>query len=108
MGSSPRLAGKRALVTGSDIGIGREIALEFARQGADVVLHYCHHRQGALSASDEITPMGQRAAVVGADFDDLDDVFSLADQSIQALGSIDCLVNNAGITFNSPFLRSRK
>jgi NAD(P)-dependent dehydrogenase (short-subunit alcohol dehydrogenase family) len=105
MGDARRLAGKRALVTGSDIGIGREIALEFARQGADVVLHYCHHRQGALSAVDEIIAMERRAVALEADFDNLDDVFSLADQSIQALGSIDCLVNNAGITFNRPFFK---
>lgn len=103
MGDARRLVGKRALITGSDIGIGREIALEFARQGADVVLHYCHHRQGALSALDEIIAMGRRAAAVEADFDKLDEVFSLAEQSIHVLGSIDCLVNNAGITFNRPF-----
>lgn len=105
MGDARRLSGKRALITGADIGIGREIALEFARQGADVVLHFCHHREGALSAIDEIAAMGRRAAALEADFDDLDDVFSLAEQSIEALGSIDCLVNNAGITFNKPFFK---
>lgn len=105
MNSSITLAGKKAVVTGSDTGIGREVALEFARQGADVVLHYCHHRDGALSASEEIKSMGRRVAVVNADFDDLSQVFALADQAIEALGSINCLVNNAGITFNSPFLK---
>jgi NAD(P)-dependent dehydrogenase (short-subunit alcohol dehydrogenase family) len=107
MNRSTSLAGKKALITGSDIGIGREIALEFARRGADVVLHYCHHRQGALSAAEEIRSMGQRAAVLSADFDHLSQVFTLADQSIEALDSIDCLVNNAGITFNCPFLKVR-
>jgi NAD(P)-dependent dehydrogenase (short-subunit alcohol dehydrogenase family) len=107
MNRSTSLAGKNALITGSDIGIGREIALEFARRGADVVLHYCHHRQGALSAAEEIRSMGQRAAVLSADFDHLSQVFTLADQSIEALDSINCLVNNAGITFNCPFLKVR-
>lgn len=107
MERSSGLAGKRALVTGADIGIGREIALEFARRGADVVLHYSHHPQGALSAADEILSMGQQAVVVGADFDRLDEVFALADQAIRALGSIDCLVNNAGITYNCPFFDMR-
>ena len=47
MNTDAKLAGKRALVTGSGTGIGREIALEFARQGADVVLHYAHSGTGA-------------------------------------------------------------
>ena len=107
MERSLRLTGKRVLVTGADIGIGREIALEFARQGADVALHYCHHPQGALSAAEEILSMGRQAVVAGADFDRLDEVFALADQAIRALGSIDCLVNNAGITYNLPFFDVR-
>jgi len=105
MSHQTKLSGRRALVTGSDIGIGREIALEFARQGADVVLHYCHHREGATSAAEEITAMGRRAAVFGADFDDLDQAIALAEHAIRELGSINCLVNNAGITFNRPFLK---
>jgi NAD(P)-dependent dehydrogenase (short-subunit alcohol dehydrogenase family) len=102
-----RLAGRNALITGSDTGIGREIAHEFAREGADIVLHYCHHRDGAESLAEEIRAMGRRVAVVHADFDDLNDVTALADQALEAMGSIDCLVNNAGITFNSPFLKIR-
>ncbi len=107
MSSQLRLVGRNALITGSDIGIGREIAHEFAREGADVVLHYCHHRDGALSIAEEIKTMGRRAAVIHADFDDLNNVVALADQAIETMGSIDCLVNNAGITFNAPFLKIR-
>jgi NAD(P)-dependent dehydrogenase (short-subunit alcohol dehydrogenase family) len=103
--SSEKLSGKKALVTGSDTGIGREVALEFARQGADVVLHYCHHEDGAKSASEEIKAMGRRSAAFKADFDKLDEAVALADNAIGALGSIDCLVNNAGITFNRPILK---
>lgn len=103
--SSQQLSGKKALVTGSDTGIGREIALEFARQGADVVLHYCHHKDGAVTASEEIQAMGRRTAVFRADFDELDQAVALADSAIEAFGAIDCLVNNAGITFNCPFLK---
>jgi NAD(P)-dependent dehydrogenase (short-subunit alcohol dehydrogenase family) len=103
MGAGGRLAGKRALVTGSGTGIGREIALEFAREGADVVLHYAHSEAGTQSALAEITSMGRRASAFHADFDRLADVDRLADQAIGFLGAIDCLVNNAGITFNRPF-----
>jgi glucose 1-dehydrogenase len=105
MSSQQKLAGKKALVTGSDTGIGREIALEFARQGADVVLHYCHHKDGAMSASEEIRSMGRRSEVFCADFNELKQAVALAESAIQAFGSIDCLVNNAGITFNQAFLK---
>jgi len=103
MNTDAKLAGKRALVTGSGTGIGREIALEFARQGADVVLHYAHSGTGAESAAAEIRSLGRRSTVVQANFDNLEAVAELARQAIEFLGGIDCLVNNSGITFNKPF-----
>ena len=105
MSTSDKLQGKRALVTGSGTGIGREIALEFARQGADVVLHYAHSGVGAASAVEEIRSLGRRAEVFQADFDRLEEVQSLAQRAIDFLGGIDCLVNNSGITLNKPFLQ---
>jgi NAD(P)-dependent dehydrogenase (short-subunit alcohol dehydrogenase family) len=105
MSSKPKLAGRKALVTGSGTGIGREIALEFARQGAQVVLHYSHHPEGAISALDQIKGMGRRCAAFAADFNNLDEAVSLANNAIETLGGINCLVNNAGITFNRPFLQ---
>ena len=92
------------MITGSGTGIGREIALEFARAGADVVLHYSHNGTGALSAVEEIRQMGRRAEAYKADFNDLKQVQSLGDQAVNFLGGVDCLVNNAGITLNRPFL----
>lgn len=99
------LSGKKALVTGSGTGIGRELALEFARQGADVVLHYAHSSTGAESAVKTIHAMGRRAAAFAADFDRVEEAEQLADKAITFLGRVDCLVNNAGITFNRPFRR---
>jgi len=103
MGCSGKLTGRKALVTGSGTGIGREIALEFARQGADVVLHYAHSGAGTKSAVEQIEAMGRRGAAFRADFNNVDEVVSLGDSAIGFLGGIDCLVNNAGITFNKPF-----
>ncbi len=100
-----RLSGKRALVTGSGTGIGREIALEFAREGADVVLHYAHSSGGATSAAAAIRDLGRRAEVFPANFDSVEDVQRLADSAIEFLGGIDCLVNNSGITLNRPFFQ---
>jgi 3-oxoacyl-[acyl-carrier protein] reductase len=104
MNTEGRLAGKRTLVTGAGTGIGREVALEFARQGADVALHYAVD-PGAVTASEEIKAMGRRAVALQADFDSVDQVCSMADKAIEFLGGIDCLVNNAGITLNKPFLK---
>jgi NAD(P)-dependent dehydrogenase (short-subunit alcohol dehydrogenase family) len=105
MNAEGKLKGKRALVTGSGTGIGREIALEFAREGADVVLHYAHSEAGSKTAVEEIRSMGRKATVFKANFDSVDDVVGLAEKSIEFLGGIDCLVNNAGITMNKPFLQ---
>lgn len=101
--TSSRMSNKRLLVTGSGTGLGREIALEFARQGADVVLHYSHTEAGALTARDEIRAMGRRCEVFRADFALVDDVVGLGDRAIDFLGGIDCLVNNSGISLNKPF-----
>jgi NAD(P)-dependent dehydrogenase (short-subunit alcohol dehydrogenase family) len=105
MAADGKLAGKGALVTGAGTGIGREVALEFARQGADVVLHFAHSQAGADSAAEEIRAWGRRAAVVQANFDSVEEVLGLADQAIGFLGRVDCLVNNSGVTFNCPFFR---
>lgn len=99
------LKGRRALVTGAGTGIGREIALEFARQGAAVALHYCHDAQGALSAVEKIRGLGGCAEAFQADFTDIDAVRDCARRADSFLEGIDILVNNAGITMNEPFAR---
>lgn len=105
MTTAQRLQGKCALVTGAGTGIGREIALEFAREGADVLLHYSHDVKGAEGAAAEIRTLGRKAEVFRADFDSVDEAVALADHALATFGRIDCLVNNAGITFNRPFLQ---
>jgi NAD(P)-dependent dehydrogenase (short-subunit alcohol dehydrogenase family) len=100
-----RLQGKKALVTGSDTGIGHEIGLEFARQGADVVFHYVQSDEGVKAAVEEAESLGRKSAAFQADFDALEQVTRLADQASEFLGGVNCLVNNAGVTMNRPFLK---
>ena len=103
MAYARKMEGKRVLITGSGTGIGRGVALEFAREGAAVVLHYAHSAAGAQSAVDEIRSEGGKAEVFKADLADIDQVRGLATQAMEFLGGIDVLVNNAGITMNKPF-----
>jgi NAD(P)-dependent dehydrogenase (short-subunit alcohol dehydrogenase family) len=100
-----RLQGRKALVTGSDTGIGHEIGLEFGREGADVVFHYVESDAGVAAAVEELKSLGRRSAAFQADFDDLQQVRALADQAGEFLGGVNCLVNNAGVTMNRPFLK---
>src|SRR5579864_7125256 len=97
--------GRRVLVTGAGTGIGREIALEFARNGADVVLHYSHSAEGAVTAAGEADRLGVRMVAIQADLSDLGQVALLSRSAEAAIGPIDILINNAGITFNIPFLQ---
>jgi glucose 1-dehydrogenase len=92
-----RLAGKVALITGSDSGIGQATAIEFAKEGADVVITYLHDAEGADQTRDAVAAEGRRALVVQADVSDEDQVAAMFDQAAQALGSVDILMNNAGI-----------
>jgi len=101
--ASQKMQGKRVLVTGSGTGIGREIALEFAREGATVALHYAHSDKGANSAVEEIAASGGKAQAFRADLNSVEEAKNLATQSVEWLGGLDVLVNNAGITMNLPF-----
>jgi NAD(P)-dependent dehydrogenase (short-subunit alcohol dehydrogenase family) len=94
---------KKVLVTGSGTGLGREIALEFARHGADVVLHYAHSAEGANSAVEEIRQAGGNAIALKADLRYVDQAIKLASDAIDFLGGLDVLVNNAGITLTLEF-----
>jgi len=97
------LEGKRVLVTGAGIGIGRGIALEMARQGADVVLSYYRSEEGAQSAVEEILALGRRAVAMHADLSQVPECFRLVGEAVEFLGGLDVLVNNAGVTLFKPF-----
>ncbi len=98
------LSGKVALVTGARRGIGRGIALELARAGADVAINDVENPAQAEAVAEEIRALGQRALVVMADVVQPAQVNAMIDQVVQGLGGLDILVNNAGVESIIPLL----
>jgi NAD(P)-dependent dehydrogenase (short-subunit alcohol dehydrogenase family) len=103
MTAACKMTGKRVLVTGSGTGIGKGVAIEFAKAGASVALHYSRSSAGAEEAVKEITGFGGTAKAFQANFEKVDEVKQLGRQAVDFFGGLDCLVNNAGITTNIPF-----
>jgi enoyl-[acyl-carrier protein] reductase III len=89
------LEGKVALVTGSARGIGRAIALELARRGADVFVHYLNNRDGAESVARQIESMGRQAFTLRAHLKHAEEIRALFQQVRERAGHLDILVNNA-------------
>jgi NAD(P)-dependent dehydrogenase (short-subunit alcohol dehydrogenase family) len=98
------LAGRVALVTGADRGIGREIALELARAGADVAVNYYDEPERARATADDIHALGVRSMTVAADVADAGAVQRMFEEVTGSFGSLDILVNNAGVQTWTPFL----
>lgn len=85
-------------MTGASGGIGRAIALAYARNGADVAVHYNGSQEKALAVKQEILDLGGRAEVFQGDLADFDSGRRLFEEVLKTFGRIDILVNNAGIT----------
>lgn len=102
-----RLEGKAALVTGASRGIGREIALELARQGANVAINYAGSEAKANEVAEEIRAMGRKAFAIQGDVSDTDAVAAMVKETIGQFGSLDILVNNAGITRDNLLMRMK-
>jgi 3-oxoacyl-[acyl-carrier protein] reductase len=98
------LSGRVALVTGGGRGIGREIAMELARAGADVAVNYHDEPEMARATAAGIEALGVRAVTVAADVGDAAAVRRMVEDVTQSLGSLDILVNNAGVQTWTPFL----
>jgi len=92
-----KLDGKTALITGADSGIGQGTAIVFAREGSDVVIHYFEDRGGAEDTKREVEAAGRRAIVVQADISVESEVERMFDEALSAMGSLDILMNNAGV-----------
>jgi glucose 1-dehydrogenase len=91
------LDGKAAIVTGSSSGIGRAIALEFARQGASVTINYHTSAAEADAVKTQIDAAGGRAQIIQADVSRIGDIAKLVDGTVSGFGRLDILVNNAGM-----------
>jgi NAD(P)-dependent dehydrogenase (short-subunit alcohol dehydrogenase family) len=96
------LAGKRALVTGAGMGIGQGIAVELARQGADVAVHYAHTEPE--ETVKEIERSGRRYTTVQGDLSKIGECERVVEEAANSLGGLDILVNNAGVTRALDFL----
>ena len=93
-----RLEGKAAVVTGASRGLGRAIALAFAREGADVLVNYASRDRQAKEVAAAIEGLGRRAILHQADVSDAAQVRAMARAAVAGFGRVDILVNNAGIT----------
>src|SRR5215204_1440277 len=103
-----QFSGRSAIVTGATRGIGRAIALELARRGADVAFNYAKSAEAAESLTKEIQDLGSRAHAAQCDVADTAAAAELVKQVKDAFGRIDFLVNNAGITRDNLILRMKE
>ena len=96
-GHFAELTGKKAVVTGASSGIGRAIALELARAGASVVIHYSHNHDGANHVLAEISSHGGVATLLQADFSEPNSYENLVNHVCYHESQVDIWVNNAGV-----------
>ncbi|CAM3080783.1 3-oxoacyl-[acyl-carrier-protein] reductase [Filibacter tadaridae] len=103
-----RFEGQAAIVTGASRGIGREIALLLANEGAKVAVNYSGNKDKADEVVALISAAGGEAFAIQADVSNADSVKVMIDQTLERFGSIDMLVNNAGITKDNLLMRMKE
>ena len=92
---SGRLAGMKAVITGGDSGIGRAVAIAYAREGADVLISYLNEEADARDTADWVEKAGRRAVLVPGDIQSADHCRAIIQRAVDEFGRIDILVNNA-------------
>ncbi|ODQ95913.1 SDR family oxidoreductase [Mycolicibacterium holsaticum] len=92
---SGRLEGKRAIITGGDSGIGRAVAIAYAREGADVLIAYLDEDQDAKDVERYVREAGRKCVLMSGDLSDPTHCRAVVDRAVQEFGGIDVLVNNA-------------
>jgi NAD(P)-dependent dehydrogenase (short-subunit alcohol dehydrogenase family) len=90
-----RLSGMKAVITGGDSGIGRAVAIAYAREGADVLIAYLNEHDDAKEVKDLIEKEGRKAVLVSGDLQKSDHCRAVIQKAVDELGGIDILVNNA-------------
>jgi NAD(P)-dependent dehydrogenase (short-subunit alcohol dehydrogenase family) len=90
-----RLEGKKVIITGADSGIGRAVAIAFAREGADIVISYLSEHDDARDTARYVQEAGRQAVLVAGDLAERKHCQEVVDKAVEAFGHIDVLVNNA-------------
>ena len=101
-----QLENKVAILTGASLGIGRAIAIAFAKEGAAVTVDYRSHPDEAKEVVERIEDAGGKGLSVWADVTKPEDVANLVRKPVEEFGQLDIVVNNAGIEHKMPFLET--
>ncbi|WP_346896626.1 3-oxoacyl-[acyl-carrier-protein] reductase [Clostridium sp. UBA7503] len=100
--------GKNVVVTGGSRGIGRAIAIEFGKKGANVVINYVSSDAEAEKVAEEIKSLGGNSILVKGDVSSFEEGKKLIDETVKVFGTIDILINNAGITKDGLIMRMKE
>lgn len=101
---SGKLTGKRAIITGGDSGIGRAVAIAFAREGADVLVAYLSENDDARDTAEYVQKAGRKCVSIGGDLSKPEQCQYVVDRAVAELGGIDVIVNNAAFQMTHPDL----
>ena len=99
-----KLSGKVALITGASRGIGRAIAIEFARQGASVIINYSSDYEGAKETLEEVKKLNGYGIIIKGDISSFEKCNVIVEETLKVMGKIDILINNAGISYMGLFM----
>ena len=102
------LQGKCAVITGASRGIGREIALKYAKEGANIVLNYRKSKTEALQLKEELDKLGSNTLIIKANVSKFEEAEKLIKEAKEVFGRVDILVNNAGITKDNLIMRMKE
>ena len=103
-----KLEGKKAIVTGGSRGIGKAIALMYAKEGADILVNYHSNDAAAKDTVAEIEKLGRKGIAVAADVADYTSAQNMVDECVKQLGGVDIVVNNAGVSRPSMLLKMKE